>query len=379
MNRQEIMNGADGESRFIDLVRSRRRGRLKVYIGMIAGVGKTCRMLQEAHELLRLGIDVRIGYIETHGREETERLTKGLPAIPRREVFYKGKRLEEMDTEAILQARPEAVLVDELAHTNIPGSKNRKRWEDLLDLLEAGISVITAFNVQHLESMVDRVQRIAGIEVGETIPDRILEFADEVVNIDLPADDLIQRLKEGKIYRGEQIDRALDNYFRPETILQLRDLALRRVASQVERQIMRDLPPAARMLPETFLACISTNDAGAKKIIRKTARLADHYQGEWSVLYVRTPREHPDRIDPALQRKLLANMRWAAELGAQVITRESDDIPEAVYRTAVERRITNIVTGRPSFGILRQLTGRNYFDKLLRKIADTEIDVIVVF
>lgn len=373
------MNGSDGASRFIDLVRSRRRGRLKVYIGMIAGVGKTCRMLQEAHELRRLGIDARIGYIETHGRQETERLTEGLPTIPRREVFYKGRRLEEMDTEAILNARPEAVLVDELAHTNIPGSKNRKRWEDLLDILEAGISVITAFNVQHLESMVDRVHRIAGIEVGETIPDKILEFADEVVNIDLPADDLIKRLKEGKIYSGERIGRALDNYFRPEIILQLRDLALRQVASQVERKIMRNLPPAARMPIETFLACISTNDAGAKKIIRKTARLADHYQAGWYVLYVRTPREHPDRIDPAMQRKLMANMRWATELGGEVLVRESADVPEEIYRAALEHHITNIVTGRPSFGILRQLTGRNYFDKLLRKIADTEIDVIVVF
>lgn len=346
---------------------------------MIAGVGKTYRMLLEAHELMKLGIDVRIGFIETHGRKETEALIEGLPIIPRKEVFYKGRRLQEMDIDAILKAAPEVVLVDELAHTNIPGSRNRKRWEDLLDLREAGISVITAFNVQHLESMVDRVYKIAGIRVEETIPDKILEYSDEVVNIDLPADDLIKRLKEGKIYQGERIERALENYFRPETILQLRDLALRQVASQVERKIRRDLPAATRMPLETFLACISTNDTGARKIIRKTARLADHYQAQWYVLYVQTPREHSNRVDPALQRKLLGNFRWATELGGQVLTKESGDVPEAIYQTATEHHITNIVMGRPNFGIIRQLTGRNYFDKLLRAIAETEIDVIIVF
>lgn len=373
-----MYNSDEGKS-FIDLLRRRRRGTLKAYIGMIAGVGKTYRMLGEAHDLLKLGIDVRIGYIETHGRPETEQRVVGLPIIPRKEVFYKGKRLEEMDLESILKVRPEVVLVDELAHTNIPGSKNRKRWEDLLEIQEAGISVITAFNVQHLESMVDRIYKVAGIRVEETIPDKILEHADEVVNIDLPADDLIQRLKEGKIYQGERITRALDNYFRPEVILQLRDLALRQVASQVERKIRRDLPQSARMPLETFLACISTNDAGAKKIIRKTARLADHYQAQWYVLYVRTPRESLERIDPALQRKLLANMRWATELGGKALFSESPDVPETIYKTAIEHQITNIVVGRPSMSVIRQLTGRNYFDKLLRRIAETEIDVILVF
>lgn len=373
------LSASSENARFVDLVRHRRHGTLKVYIGMIAGVGKTHRMLLEAHELLKLGIDVRIGFIETHGREETQQLTEGLPTIPRRQVYYKGRLLEEMDLEPILRERPEVVLVDELAHSNIPGSGNRKRWEDVLEIRKAGISVITAFNVQHLESMVDRVSKISGIKVEETIPDKILEYADEVVNIDLPAGDLIQRLKDGKIYKGEGIARALDNYFLPETILQLRDLALRQVASQVERKIQRDLPASARMPLETFMACISTNDAGARKIIRKTARLADHYQAEWYVLYVRTSREHPDRIDPAQQRKLLANLRWATELGGRVIIKESTDVPEAIFQTAVEHQITNIVMGRPTFGVLRLLTGRNYFDRFLRRIADTEIDVILVF
>ena len=205
------MESFDEKAEFVDLLRRRRRGSLKAYIGMIAGVGKTWRMLQEAHELLRNGIDVRIGLIETHQRAETEELIKGIPAIPRKKVYYKGREFEEMDLEAILREAPEVVLVDALAHTTIPGSRNRKRWQDLLEILEGGISVITAFNVQHLESMVDRVQKIAGIKVEETIPDRILEYADDVVNIDLPADDLIQRLKEGKIYAEERIGYALEN------------------------------------------------------------------------------------------------------------------------------------------------------------------------
>ncbi len=346
---------------------------------MIAGVGKTYRMLQEAHEMLKAGVDVRIGVIEAHGREETIALVHGIPVVPARKVFYKGHELEEMDLEAILDIRPEVVLVDELAHTNIPGSNHEKRWQDVVAILQSGISVISAFNVQHLESMVDRVEKIAGIEVKERIPDKVLEYADEVVNIDLPAEDLIKRLRSGKIYKGERIQSALDHFFQPEKILQLRDLALRQVASQVERKIEKQLPSAARMPIEKFMACISTNYEGGKEIIRKTARLADHYQSEWYVLYVQTRRESADKINLAAQRKLLANLKWAAELGAKVLRKQMDDVPEAIFQTALENKATNIVIGRPTFSLYRQLTGRNYFDKLLKKIAETEIDVIIVF
>jgi two-component system sensor histidine kinase KdpD len=227
--------------------------------------------------------------------------------------------------------------------------------------------------------MIDRVNRIAGIEVSECIPDKLLNLADEVVNIDLPAEDLIKRLKAGKIYKGERIQRALDNFFQPEKILQLRDLALRQVAAQVERKIERNLPATNRMTIERFMACISTNHEGAKKIIRKTARLAAHYQAEWFVLYVQTSRESTNKVDLQLQRKLLANLKWATELGAKTIKIESDEVPEAIFTAATEHQATNIVLGRPTFNLYRQLTGRNHFDKLLKMIANTEIDVIIVF
>ncbi len=212
------------------------RGKLKIYIGMSAGVGKTYRMLQEAHQLLNDGINVKIAYVETHGRKDTHALVEGLPEIPRREAFYKGKKLDELDVQAVLLMHPDIVLIDELAHTNIPGSKNEKRWQDVMEVLNAGIDVITAINIQHIESINDDVKQITGIEVKERVPDKILQIAEEVVNIDLPADELIRRLREGKIYDHTKVQQALTNFFQPEKILQLRELALKEVAGQVEKK-----------------------------------------------------------------------------------------------------------------------------------------------
>ena len=226
---------------FLDLIKKSRRGKFKVYIGMSAGVGKTYRMLQEAHALLRNGIDVKIGYIETHNREETHALLEGLPVIPRRKLFYKGKELEELDVAAVINLRPEVVIVDELAHTNIEGSKNEKRWQDVLEILAAGINVISAVNIQHIESLNDEVKAITGVEVKERIPDSVLAQADEVVNIDLTADELIVRLKEGKIYDPAKVENALKNFFKGDHILQLRELALKEVASQVERKVESEI------------------------------------------------------------------------------------------------------------------------------------------
>ena len=226
---------------FLDLIKKSRRGKFKVYIGMSAGVGKTYRMLQEAHALLRNGIDVKIGYIETHNREETHALLEGLPVIPRRKLFYKGKELEELDVAAVINLRPEVVIVDELAHTNIEGSKNDKRWQDVLEILAAGINVISAVNIQHIESLNDEVKAITGVEVKERIPDSVLAQADEVVNIDLTADELIVRLKEGKIYDPAKVENALKNFFKGDHILQLRELALKEVASQVERTVESEI------------------------------------------------------------------------------------------------------------------------------------------
>ena len=222
---------------FLDLIKRSHRGKFKVYIGMIAGVGKSYRMLQEAHELLENGVDVQIGYIETHGRAGTEALLQGLPVIPRRKIFYKGKELEEMDVDAIIRIHPEIVIVDELAHTNVEGSLNEKRWQDVITLLDEGINVISAINIQHIESVNEEVQEITGIEVKERVPDSVLQEADEVVNIDLTAEELIARLKAGKIYRPEKIQTALDNFFRTENILQLRELALKEVALRVEKKV----------------------------------------------------------------------------------------------------------------------------------------------
>src|SRR6202046_2084183 len=255
---------------FLDLIRKSRRGKFKIYIGMSAGVGKTFRMLQEAKTLLRNGVDVKIGYIETHNRQETHDLLDGLPVIPRRKLFYKGKELDEMDMQAILNLHPEVVIVDELAHTNIEGSKNEKRWQDVMEILDEGINVISAVNIQHIESLNEEVKNITGVEVAERIPDSVLKEADEVVNIDLTADQLVTRLKEGKIYAPDKIGIALQNFFQPEKILQLRELALKEGASQVEGKMEAELPRGSHLQAERFLACISSNHEIAKKVIRKT-------------------------------------------------------------------------------------------------------------
>lgn len=259
---------------FLNLIRKSRKGKFKIYIGMSAGVGKTYRMLQEAQTLLRNGIDVKIGYIETHGRKETHALMEGLPAIPRRKLFYKGKELEEFDVQAVVNLHPEIVIVDELAHSHIEGSKNEKRWQDVMDILDAGINVISAVNIQHIESLHQDIKDITGIDVTERIQDIVLQQADEVVNIDLTADELVTRLKESKIYTPDKIELALKNFFQSEKILQLRELALKEVASQVERKIETELPRNAHLKAERFMACISSNHEIAKKVIRKTARLA---------------------------------------------------------------------------------------------------------
>ena len=364
---------------FLDLIRKSRRGKFKVYIGMSAGVGKTYRMLQEAHALMRNGIDVKIGYVETHKRKETEALLEGLPVVPRRKIFYKGKSLEEMDVQAIINLRPEVVVVDELAHTNVPGSKNEKRWQDALEILDAGINVVSAVNIQHLESLNRDVRDITGVEVTERIPDSVLRQADEVVNIDLTSDELIVRLKEGKIYTPDKVESALDNFFKSENILQLRELALKEVASQVERKVESEVPRAATGLRiERFLACISSNDKTARHIIRKTARLANYYNSQWYVLYVQTPDEAPDKIPLAAQRHLINNFKTATELGAQVLQVKNKNAAEAIVETAENYQITTICIGKPHISVWRILLAGSVFNQLLKKMAAADVDVIIL-
>lgn len=363
---------------FLDLVKKNRRGKLKIYIGMSAGVGKTYRMLQEAHSLLRNNVDVKIGYIETHFRKETHELLAGLPIIARKKLFYKAKELEEMDVQAIINIHPEVVIVDELAHTNVEGSKNAKRWQDVLDILEAGISVISAVNIQHLESINEEIEQITGIPITERIPDKILEIADEIVNIDLTADELLSRLKEGKIYKANKIDQALNHFFKPEKILQLRELALKEVAHQVERKINIEVPKQVKLRQERFLACISSNQETAKVVIRKTARLASYYHSPWLVLYVQSSSETADKINLAKQRHLLNNLKMATELGAEVIKIKSNEITKTIINLAIEKEITTICIGKPHFNLFQLIISTSVFNQLLKAMAKTDTDLVIL-
>jgi two-component system, OmpR family, sensor histidine kinase KdpD len=363
---------------FLELIKRSRRGKFKIYIGMSAGVGKTYRMLMEAHALMRNGIDVKIGYIETHKRKETEALIDGLPIIPRRKLFYKGKELEEMDLKAIISLRPEVVIVDELAHTNIEGSQNEKRWQDVRDILNAGINVISAVNIQHLESLNEEVEKITGASINERIPDKVLQLADEVVNIDLTADELIDRLKDGKIYDEKKIPLALNNFFQTERILQLREMALREVAHQLERKIDTEVPKNIKLRAELFLACISTNDESAKIIIRKTARLASYYRSKWYLVYVQTSHESSDKINLASQRHLINNMKTATQLGADVLKIKSDNIAKTIWETAEKYEITTICIGKPRFKFYQLVMKTAVFTQLLKKMSKTDIDLVIL-
>ena len=364
--------------RFLSLLRESRRGKLKIYIGMSAGVGKSYRMLQEAHALLKSGIDVKIGFIETHNRAETHALLAGLPEIPRRKLFYKGRELDEMDVQTVINGHPELVIVDELAHTNIPGSKNEKRWQDVLEILDAGINVISAVNIQHIESLYDEVRAITGIDITERVPDRVLQLADEVVNIDLTADELIQRLRDGKIYDPAKVQMALANFFQPDKILQLRELALREVATAVERKIENTVVRTVQSRSERFMASISSNQEVARRVIRKTARLASYYNSRWYVLYVQTPAEHPDRIKLDVQRHLLNNFKLATELGAEVVQIKSDSVVDAIMQTATDRKITTVCIGKPHFILAQVIWRTTGFNKLLTRLSESDIDLIIL-
>ena len=365
---------------FLDLIRRSQRGKFKIYIGMIAGVGKTYRMLQEAHQLLKSGMDVQIGYVETHGRPETDALLPGLPVIPRKKIFYKGKELEEMDRDAILKIHPEIVIVDELAHTNVEGSYNAKRWQDVMDILGAGINVISAVNIQHIESLNEEVREITGVDVKERIPDSVLQEADEVVNIDLTADELINRLKAGNIYRKDKVPLALDHFFKPENILQLRELALKEVAFRVERKVENETMPAgtSQARHEKILACISSAERTPRAVIRKAYRLASRYGTSFVALYVQTPREDPDRIDLASQRYLLNHLKLVAELGGTIEQVASPHILDTIIDTCKKYKITTICMGQPSFsypGVVFAIPGYRRFIGALKEL---KTDLVII-
>ena len=363
---------------FLDLIKQSHRGKFKIYIGMSAGVGKTYRMLQEAHQLLEAGVDVRIGYIETHGRPETEALVAGLPVIPRRRLFYKGKELEELDMQGVINLHPEIVVVDELAHTNIEGSINSKRWQDVMQILDAGVSVISAINIQHIEGVNEQVQEITGIEVHERVPDSVLAMADEVVNIDLTADELIARLKAGKIYKPEKVPTALNNFFRQENILQLRELALKEVALRVEKKVENEVIEKPAQLSDRLLAVIDSSEKRARRLIRKTARMATHLNAGFLVLYVQSDRESTDRIPLANQRYLINNFDLAAELGGEVKRVHKKHKVEAVADVAISRKISLVCNSKPRFKLLSLLVTAARMRRLLNRLAGMNIDLIIL-
>lgn len=372
-----MVNKEENVRHFLNLIKRSQRGVFKIYIGMIASVGKTYKMLQEAHEMLDNGIDVQIGYVETHGRVGTEAQLKGLPVIPRKKIFYKGKELEEMDLDAILQLHPELVIVDELAHTNVDGCRNEKRWQDVMDLLEAGINVISAVNIQHIESLNEDIKGIAGIEVKERIPDKVLEEADEVVNIDLTAEELISRLKAGKIYKKEKIQTALNNFFKTENILQLRELALKEVAFRVEKKVETEVVPEEKAIHrELYLACISSNEKTPRHIIRRTARLASRYNTNFIALYVQTPVESPDRINLSVQRHLLNHFKLVTELGGELVQIASPDIIQAIIDVCREHHITTVCIGQPTLG-WRKILKIHRYGYFLKNLSEMDIKLII--
>jgi two-component system sensor histidine kinase KdpD len=330
-------------------------GRYKIFLGMAAGAGKTFRMLQEGHAEADLGRDVAIGLVETHGRAETERLVAGLDAVARRRVEYRGTGLEEMDLPAVLQRRPELCLIDELAHTNAPGVEHAKRYEDITDVLAADIDVYSTLNVQHLESLNDAVRELTGVRVRETVPDRVLSDADEVVLVDLTPEALLQRLREGKVYRPARVPAALNGFFKIENLQALREVALRQVAEDVEakRLVPDDLAlrearlfgsAPAKPIAERLLA-LAKLAPSSERVVRRAWRASQRLGAELDILVVRDPHATPS----AAEREQLENLRRiASTLGAQLVVEQSDDLVDAVVRVARRRGTTYIFMGAPS-------------------------------
>jgi two-component system sensor histidine kinase KdpD len=345
-------------------------------------VGKTYRMLEEAHALKKRGVDVAIGFVEPHGRRETEAMIAGLEAIPRRKLEYRGVGVEEMSLNNILKRNPAVALVDELAHTNVPGSRNKKRYQDALELLAAGINVIGAFNVQHLESLNDVVERATGVTVRETIPDSFLKQADQVVNLDLAVEDLQERLRAGKIYTPDKIDWALEHFFTDSNLAHLRELALREVAESVERaSVYRTAAPETgqdgiRSNRNRVMVCLSSSSPRATALLRKGSRLAGRLATDWFVVFVETPGERPDKIDSQAQRHLLTNSEKARELGAELVRLHHRDPVEAILEFAHSHSVGHIVVGRSQQPFWRQAFGRSIPLRLAKEASGFDLHIV---
>ncbi len=349
----------DKANSFLRMIRSSQRGRLKVYLGYCAGVGKTYQMLLEGHRLRKEGVDVVVGLVESHGREDTARLVDGLEVVPRLRQEYRGVTLEEMDADAVLARKPAVVLVDELAHTNVPGSRNKKRYEDVQDILEAGIHVITTLNVQHLESLYDTVESAVGIKVRERLPDSVLMEADQIVNVDVTTQDLRRRLEQGKIYPVERIQTALGNFFTGPNLEQLREIALRELASQIDSRRRAPEEQEMSLTPDQVMVCLSSAGPNSDTLLRYASRLAGRLNRNWYALYVQTPSEEPTAIDAETQRVLAGTLTLAKQLGAMVFTYKGADIPDTILRFAREYQVGHIVVGSPSrLSLWNKLRGR---------------------
>lgn len=349
------------------------RARLRIYIGAAPGVGKTYQMLEDANLLKRQGVDVVIGLVETFGRADTAAKIGDLEVIPCKKIDYRNVVLEEMDVEAIIARKPEICIVDELAHTNVPGSKNRKRYEDVLDLLDAGINVMTAINIQHLETLNDAVEKSSGVRVRETVPDSFLKRADDVVNVDVTVDELRTRLKQGKVYKPEKIEQALTNFFRKGNLSTLRELALRAVAEEVgskaaQYRTREGLEPAP--IPEKVMVCISSNST-AKKLLRAGARIAGRLGGVWYAVYVDTGQQTPDDAG-----QIAESLHLAEELGATVIRLKSKRVADSLIEFAKREGITHVIFGQSARTRWEIFLKGSVLNRFLAEVKDAAVQII---
>jgi two-component system sensor histidine kinase KdpD len=352
-------------------------GKLKVFFGANPGVGKTYAMLEAAHEQRRDGADVVIGVVETHGRVETDALVNGLEIVPRRAVEYRGTTLQEFDLDAALARRPAIILIDELAHTNAPGLRHAKRWQDVQELLKAGITVYTTVNVQHLESLNDVVAQITGVRVRETVPDSLLERADDVELIDLPPDDLLQRLKDGKVYVPEQIQHAIQHFFAKGNLIALRELALRRTAERVDQQmeVYRRDHAVVRTWPaaETIMVCVNMKPRGPR-LVRAARQMASNLHAKWIAVYVQVPRHL--RLPQHDRDRLAQTLRLAEQLGAETVTLSGENVAQELLNYARSRNTTKIIVGKPVRSRWKEWVFGSVVSELVHQSGEIDIYVI---
>lgn len=371
----------DRAANFLQMIRRSQRGRLKIYLGYSPGVGKTYQMLLEGHRLKADGIDVVVGLIETHNRPETAKLVEGLDVVPRRKMEYRGITIDEMDVDAILMRKPQVCLVDELAHTNAPDSRNPKRYQDVQELLANGIHVISTLNVQHLESLYNTVERLLGVKVRERLPDSVLAEADVVVNVDLASEDLQRRLREGHVYPKERVASALDNFFTPSNLEHLRELTLRELASQLDskrRENRSQTPSADGGGSDQVMVCLSSRGPNSAALLRYGSRVAGRLNRNWYAVYVQTPSEEPTAIDARTQRLLSDTLTLANQLGATVFTFKGNDVADTILRFAREYRVGNVIIGRPRrVPWWRWLRGeRSVAEQLIRRSSGLTVIVV---